>query len=141
MLFCENLLLTLGWLPPAHEYRDRSQPSCCLSRLQAEKGVSVGPCPEEWTCVTHFGCDSGELAGVPLEISCVMQSQAGHPEGPFFPENAFMLTEFRWCQPSAQGPGGSAEVPKSLGQGRNVYGMWGSNVTFRPQEGWGRTGC
>ena len=59
-----------------------------------------------------------------------------------FPENALCSLSLGGASHQAKGSRGSAENPKSLGaSGRNVHGMWGSNVTFRPQGGWGGQGA
>lgn len=59
-----------------------------------------------------------------------------------FPENALCSPSLGGASHQAKGSRGSAENPNSLEKsGRNVHGMWGSNVTFRPQGGWGGQGA
>lgn len=114
---------------------DRSQPSCCLSRLQAER-CKRGPRPSRH--VTHLAVTLVNWLGSVLENLCVMQSQAGHPEV-HLPRECFMLTEFRWYQPSSQGLRRLSREPQSLGaSGRNVHGCGGAMSDLRKV---GRTGC
>lgn len=59
-----------------------------------------------------------------------------------FPENALCSPSLDGASQQDKGSRGSAENPESLGEsGRNVHGMWGSNVPFRSQGSWGGQGA